>query len=132
MRYLKKNMLCFAGFFLFFCALFLNMGILTHAAGSKTIRAGEQLTLRAGSSSSSYQWQVSDTSVLSPGENGKQFCKISGLRAGTATVTVTYSKMEWDSSKADIWGKYYRRLCNQAKNRKLERYRTCCRQRWRQ
>lgn len=104
MRYLKKNMLCFAGFFLFFCALFLNMGILTHAAGSKTIRAGEQLTLRAGSSSSSYRWQVSDTSVLSPGENGKQFCKISGLRAGTATVTVTYSKMEWDSSKADIWG----------------------------
>lgn len=104
MRLFKRNMTASAGLFLLLGLLFLRMGIPVHAAGSKTLRAGEQITLRAGSSSSTYQWQVSDTAVLALGENGRQFCKFTGLQAGTVTVTVTYSKLEWDSSKADIWG----------------------------
>lgn len=55
MRLFKRNMTASAGLFLLLGLLFLRMGIPVHAAGSKTLRAGEQITLRAGSSSSTYQ-----------------------------------------------------------------------------
>lgn len=89
------------GVFLF-CILMLFMGLTVSAGANQTLRVGEQITLSAPASSSKYTWTVDSNAVVSLEETDSQYCKITGMRAGTAVVRVNYSKLEWDSSKTDI------------------------------
>lgn len=97
-------------------ALILCLGLLPTtalAAGTKTLEVGKTLTLRAHGSYNAYTerygWEIKDESIVSGRIEGghAETLVLTGLRAGTTTVTLHYQELKWEANApADWFGDY--------------------------
>ena len=77
---------------------------LTAVAVDIKLTVGEAKTISAQSSSSPYSWSSSSPQVASVSDTTGQYCTITGRKAGTATISVYYQKIEYSASATDRWG----------------------------
>lgn len=99
-----------------FLALVACLGLLPTtvlAAGTRTLEVGKTLTLRAHGSYNAfterYGWEIEDERIVSGRIEGSHDATLvlTGLRAGTTTVTLHYQELKWEvNAPADWFGTY--------------------------
>lgn len=99
-----------------FLALVACLGLLPTtvlAAGTRTLEVGKTLTLRAHGSYNAfterYGWEIEDERIVSGRIEGSHDATLvlTGLRAGTTTVTLHYQELKWEANApADWFGTY--------------------------
>ncbi len=92
------------GVFLLALLLMFGVMVMPASAADVALKVGESKELVAGESSSPYTWKSEDTAIAVVEQTNQKSCKVTAVGPGTVKVTASYTKLEWDGNKGDIWG----------------------------